>query len=402
MSRVVEHLKKMKRSDRENLRLAALLHDVGHYPYSHLMEGLDKVVLTENFISDKKEEVDTRTTPYPQHDALGAVIVENQPDLVKAIGGRARARRVAALFTRQAATDPQMSKLIKSSLDLDRLDYLLRDSRAAGVPYGYIDMNYLLDCLQISPAGVVGVKEKATAAVEHFLLARFFMHRNVYWHKTTSGFEEACRQLLRRLRDRGEADVPKDGAAVEKVVKSNQLRGFTDTLVDGAVRKACADSDPVVKALAEAIANRRAPKLLKEVPVCESRPDSHAGKMFRQRCKSELKGLAAEFGLSLGQFLFYEKKPLYIALRRQTLRPAEAQAISSERLDSMVLEEEEEDIRVFVAGSEEPVSLMDVDHSIIAKLRDYFFASYRLYVVCEDGDRVAALKQGTKDWNRSD
>ena len=81
---------------------------------------------------------------------------------------------------------------------MDRLDYLLRDARAAGVPYGDIDLNYLLNNIRISPKGMLGVDaEGGSAAAEHFLLSRVFMHRVVYYHKTTYGFEEACRQLLR-------------------------------------------------------------------------------------------------------------------------------------------------------------------------------------------------------------
>jgi HD superfamily phosphohydrolase len=62
---------------------------------------------------------------------------------------------------------------------------------------------------------MLGVSDKALTAVEHFLLARFFMHRSVYYHKTTFALEEACRQLLRRLRDRKKYGVPVDGEAVK-------------------------------------------------------------------------------------------------------------------------------------------------------------------------------------------
>ena len=84
---------------------------------------------------------------------------------------------------------------------MDRLDYLLRDSQAAGVPYGSIDLNYLLNSLRVSPNGLLGVDEKAMPAAEQYLFARYFMHRTVYWHKTTCAFEGAARQLIRRIRD---------------------------------------------------------------------------------------------------------------------------------------------------------------------------------------------------------
>ena len=127
------------------------------------------------------------------------MIVTKQTGLVQALGGEDRARHIVDLFQgNPGAGSSQLQRLIHSSFDMDRIDYLLRDARATGVPYGIVDIDYLLSHVKISPEGVVGIERKALAAVEHFVLARFFMHKAVYYHKTTYGFEECCRQLLRR------------------------------------------------------------------------------------------------------------------------------------------------------------------------------------------------------------
>ncbi|MCJ7766855.1 HD domain-containing protein, partial [Candidatus Bathyarchaeota archaeon] len=239
----------------DNLRLAALLHDVGHYPYSHLMEGVDWVELTEDRVKETgkaKRPLDASRKPYPEHEEVGKLIVMSQKDLVEAVGGEDRAEAIADIFIRSEAADPQLSKLIHSSFDIDRWDYLLRDSYATGVPYGQIDINYLLNNLKVSKEGIVGFKDKALPALEHFLLARFFMHRAVYYHKTTYGLEEACRQLLRRLRDRNDKNygVPVDGDAVREIVRSpERLSEFTDAFVDDVVvQKAVNDQDNVIQA----------------------------------------------------------------------------------------------------------------------------------------------------------
>jgi len=191
---VTGNLKLKNIEDLENLRLAALLHDIGHYPYSHLMEKIDDVILTEDLISQdgtkeqaKKSFDMGRMNSYPSHAELGSLIVKSNQDIIEAIGSKDRAKEVADFLTRSTTKSPQLSKLIASSLDLDRLDYLLRDSRAAGVPFGYIDINYLLNNLKLSSGGMLGILEKAIPAAEQFLLARFFMHRCVYYHKTTYG-----------------------------------------------------------------------------------------------------------------------------------------------------------------------------------------------------------------------
>ncbi len=394
---------------KDNLRLAALLHDIGHYPYSHLMEKVDRVKLTEEEVEEDTptaKAIDARRSKYPDHEEVGALIVTAQADLVKAIGGEERAKAVADIFTRRETADPQLSKLIHSSFDIDRWDYLLRDSYAAGVPYGQIDINYLLNNLKVSPQRMLGFKDKALAAVEHLLLARFFMHRVVYYHKTIYGMEEACRQLLRRLRDRDDKryHVPKDGEEVRRLVQSEALYTFTDAFVEGVVREATEDEDDAVRALARAIQSRRPPKLLKEVAVCEDvEKKTHAGRIFMQNCRSKLRGLAEEFDIPLAQFLLCEP---YVRVVKPPEKPTFEQVAKMEagEIQKRAFEEEEEDIKIFVADAEEPISLMEIEHSLVVKYADYAFQLFRLYVIYEGSDKeeiIERLKARVKDWDKS-
>lgn len=391
----------------ENLRLAALLHDIGHYPYSHLMEKVDKVKLTEEQVEGAapvQKTIYAKTSTYPGHVPLGELIVTGQKDLVTAIGSEDRAKAVADLFTRSKAADPQLSKLIKSAFDIDRWDYLLRDSYATGVPYGNIDMNYLLNNLKVSPQKMVGFSDKALAAIEHFLLARFFMHRVVYYHKTIYRLEEACRQVLKRLRDReGEHyDLPLDGDAVKHLVQSKELHRFTDAFVDRVVRRATEDEDEAIRALARSIQSRRPPILLKEVAVCEDVEErTHKGRIFMQKCKSELKSLAEEFNIPLAQFLLCEPK-VTVVKRPEELTYEKVTKMKAEEIRERAFEEEEEDIKVFVGENEEPSSLMEIEHSLVVKYADYVFQMFRLYVVYEGeykDDVISQLRKKVKDWD---
>jgi HD superfamily phosphohydrolase len=389
---------------KENHRLAALLHDIGHYPYSHLMENVDRVKLIEEQVEGAT--IPAKKTPYPNHIEVGTLIVTSQPDLVKAIGGKERAEAVAAIFARTEAADPQLSKFIHSSFDIDRWDYLLRDSYAAGVPYGQIDINYLLNNLKISPQKVVGFKEKALAAVEHFLLSRFFIYRVVYYHKTIYGFEEACRQLLRRLRDRdGERyGVPADGEAIRNLVMSPELGTFTDAFVDNIIQKAINDEDQTIRVLASTIQNRRPPKLLKEVLVCEETEQKHhRGKTFMQNCRSRINDLAKKANIPLKQFLLYEiTLPVVKKPRKHTI--AEVAKLDQQEILELAHEEEEEDIKIFVGENPEPQSLMNIEHSIVVKYANYSLQIFRLYVVFEGEDKdnvIEQLKEKVKDWDKT-
>ena len=391
---------------KENLRLAALLHDIGHYPYSHMMESVDKVQLTEKWLEGKI--LDDSQVEYPPHEEIGRLIVTTQPDLIEAIGSKERAETVADLFTRTETTGSQFSKLVHSSLDLDRLDYLLRDSYATGVPYGRIDIHYLLNMLRVSPSGRVGFLEKALPAVEHFLLARFFMHRAVYYHKTTYGFEEVCRQLFRRLRGRGGENygIPVDRKRIEEWVTKPELNTFTDSFVDKVIQEAAVkDGDKVIQALARSLQTRTPPKLLKEVPICvEKGTDYHAGNTFGLNCKNKLRQLAGEFDIPLGQFLLCNVPPITVGEHQQRLTSRQAAEHRPEDLRDRAAKEEEKDIRVFVADEPEPRSLMEIDHSVVPKFAQYPFQTFRLYVVYEGKDKdnvIGKLREKVKYWDKS-
>ncbi|MHC4545579.1 MAG: HD domain-containing protein [Planctomycetota bacterium] len=414
MIRIIETAKKhgLKISDEQNdnLRLAALLHDIGHYPYSHLMERVDDVKLIEEQVEGVPviKSIDARKSKYPKHVEVGSLIVTCQDDLLKAIGGEERAKAVADIFTRAETADPQLSKFIHSSFDIDRWDYLLRDSYSTGVPYGQIDINYLLNNLRVSPKGMVGFSEKALSAVEHLLLARFFMHRTVYYHKTTYGLEETCRQLLRRLRDRKDRKsrygVPVDGNEIKKIITSKKLITFSDAFVDRIIRKAVNDKDKVIRSLAHSIQSRKPPKLLKEVPVCEeTEKQYHAGKTFMQNCRAKLRDLAAEFQIPLQQFLLCDLKA-NILKRREELTSGQAAQMGSEQIREKAFEEEGEDVKIFVGNDEEPTSLMDIKHSLVVKYANYYFQMFRLYVIYEGEDKekvISQLSEKVKDWDKA-
>jgi HD superfamily phosphohydrolase len=403
MCRVLERLDQPElEAAKPELRLAALLHDIGHYPYSHLMERVDWVKLTEEEIAgsatvEKKEISGTRVV-YPDHETLGRHILESQKDIRHALGGKPRARAIGSLFSRLAGVDQQLSKLIHSSLDMDRLDYLLRDSRAAGVPYGEIDLDYLLNSIRISPKGMLGVDEKALAAAEHFLLARVFMHRVVYYHKTTYGFEEACRQLLRRMRDseRYDDDLATDGDRIHEICGGSELRSFTDEYIDRLARMATEDEDKVIQVLADCIVQRRPPKLLVEIAgVTDNAAEYTGAGFFKQKCRDGLKALATKHRLEVGQFLLCSPKPIKFEERGSLFSRKEA--------GSLKPEEREELIMVFRRGIPEPQSIVDVGGSMIRNLSNQAFSIQRLYLADRGSGaekRCEEIRKVVREWAR--
>lgn len=393
--------KSKKKRVRENLELAALLHDIGHYPYSHVMETIDSgVELTEDLIGPDNESqkvIDATANRYPSHEELGQVIVTSQPDLKQAIGSDDRAEEVASVFTRSKAADKKLSNFISSSLDMDRLDYLLRDSYAAGVPYGHVDLDYILDNIEASPTGMVGVKARALPACEQFLMARYFMYRAVYYHKTTVAMEEACRQLLRRLRDDGAFDVPADGEAVREIVADpRKLGDFTDAFLDNVVQEATLCTDKLLRNLALAVQNRTPPKLLKEVCVlAEPHKQVHEASLFKNTCRDRLRELAHHHGIDPRRFLVWTGKPVAFESRPREIPAEMARELSAEQ--------EEKAVKIFHLGKAEPASIMDLDSSIISKCAGWRLHIVRLYIVrdrCDQASLYKALSEKVQHWDR--
>ncbi|MBI4545399.1 MAG: HD domain-containing protein, partial [Gemmatimonadetes bacterium] len=155
-------------AERRLIPLAALLHDIGHYPFSHAIEELE-----ETLIPGDHERLAGRFLQDPEvHAALLEVAADGPGRVEELIRG---------------VSPSALQNLVSGSLDLDKIEYLKRDARFCGVPYGEVDVDRLLYALALlrDPATgrlEVGVREKGVAALESLLFAKYQMFRNVYWH----------------------------------------------------------------------------------------------------------------------------------------------------------------------------------------------------------------------------
>ena len=162
----LDHLLRLSPSLAEHrpcLYAAALLHDVGHGPYSH--SGEEMFGLRHEHWSGRLIR---------EHPALRDRLEAERPGL---------AEEVADLLEHERHRCGAIKALVSSQLDCDRLDYLLRDSHSTGTSYGQLDLQRIQASLTLAPDGSLAVHPKGLLAVEHYLVVRQLMYRSVYNHR---------------------------------------------------------------------------------------------------------------------------------------------------------------------------------------------------------------------------
>lgn len=158
----------------EALLLAALVHDVGHWPFCHPLEDMQLTQL---------EEHESRVAWWFEHSELGDCLRQDwQCDL----GDVIMLLRPQASPDRLTAGHRLLASCLSGPIDIDKLDYLQRDSLHAGVPYGsHFDAGRLLSAMCIHPESrLLAVGEKGRTAAEMMVFARYVMFSEVYWHHT--------------------------------------------------------------------------------------------------------------------------------------------------------------------------------------------------------------------------
>ena len=250
------------------VRTAALLHDLGHYPFSHALEEIGA----------------------PHHEEVARPLITRGEvaDILRDTLGLDAPERIMRLVRGDSLSPLQ--GLISGSLDLDKLDYLRRDGFMCGVPYGEIDVDRLLNAIAIvqdpdTRALTIAVAEKALSALESLLFAKYQMYRNVYWHHTVRSATALYKRVV--------ADAIERGA-----LRAEELATFGDEGLLSELRRRAPSQ------LLDALVARRLPKRAMQCPAAELPPGAGEWIASDHALVTAVENrLAVELGLAPGELL---------------------------------------------------------------------------------------------------
>ena len=253
---------KISEKEEEALLIAILLHDIGHGPFSHAMEhsivsGVSHEWLSLQFMEKMNAEFNQSLT-------LAIQIFKGE-------------------YHRKF-----FKQLIASQLDVDRLDYLKRDSFYTGVAEGNINSERLITMLNVNNDELV-VEQKGIYSVEKFLVARRLMYWQVYLHKTSLGAEQLLIRVLKRAKELSGKGVELPASKALSFFLKNEMNfeNFTDKTLHtfsklddydivSAMKEWISCEDFVLKNLCKSIINRDLLKVkLKKTPIESGKVEKH-------------------------------------------------------------------------------------------------------------------------------
>ncbi len=223
--------------EQQAAKIAILLHDIGHGPYSHALEQ----VLAEGV----------------HHEKISQLIIE---ELNKKFEGKLQ---IASEIFNGTYHKIFLHQLVSGQLDVDRMDYLTRDSFFSGVVEGYVPYDRILKMITVHNGELV-VEEKGIYSIEKFLIARRLMYMQVYLHKTVLSAEQTLQRIIKRAKlIAAECQQPLNSFINEPLqnVTLQQFCSIDDADIMMAIKTWCSHSDKILSYMCKGILDRKLLKL---------------------------------------------------------------------------------------------------------------------------------------------
>lgn len=384
----------------QEYRLVALLHDVGHYPFSHATETVIQNHYVERLMVESPdagtrsavlsgpismvEDAASIATPSPSsydHEQLGEHIIRHNEELGKILKGHNIDPNAIADRFAKAKPDPLIG-IISSDLDCDRLDYLKRTAHNSGAPYGSVDIRFLIDQATTDTDGIFCFKAKAARAADHLLVSRFYDYMQVPFNKTVAALEWSLVTSIKALLENGTLDCA--GRSVEKMVADQSWNHFDDQKVFEHFRKLLpgTKNDPILRDHLKAILDRRPAKIIAGWDEVVKNDDQRTVAKNEFIAKSILKDVANEFSLDLNR-LHVWTTPVYFS-------KADGSIASEHQEEERIAEA----VQVLDEQTGKASLLLSRTDTLVHHLSSLHMAGLRLYYLPQDGELGETTAKG--------
>jgi len=365
----------LRLSDREIqlYRLAGLLHDVGHYPFSHTMEHAIADYYAASLLVGGSGGGDPEKRL--NHEEVGKRILQEDKSVNQALRrAGVDPEDVYAIFLRERP--PALANLVSSDLDADRIDYLLRTAHHTGLPYGSVDLPYLLSQLRIDNENRICLTPKALRTAEHFLLSRYFDYSQVAFHKTVAALELVLSDVLKVLLKRRTLNC--SAAEIGRRITDGSWAGFDDATVTVHIHNLANDAtDTINAAKARSIITRNPPKLVWESSYFGERKDTQQFLALKKLVQSRIPEWSQQFGVPKELWWVWDKPG--ITLTKAASNLPIGSAVSGNERDR---DRYEQSIRILNPDNTSR-DIMNVPQSLMSVLADRALFSLRLYVLLD-------------------
>lgn len=378
--------------DKQIVRLAGLLHDIGHYPFSHAVEDAIKAHVSEE--SGEMSGLIKKDTPtngdlykppekFYHHESVGREILIRDREIQEILNNfeiqpKIEPMEIYQLFTRASDSPLPDANMISSDLDADRLDYLLRSAYHIGLPYGSTDLDYILRQIKIDIDKNICIGPKALRTIDHFLLCRYFDYSQVIFHKTVAGFEEVLKSAVKYLISKNTICFSPE--SIINAIDSGEWYEFDDTYLLSLIHKyAKLEDTPLeIKILLKSITERKPPKEIVKMEYIKDTDEKELN-FFRSKIfdfNKIKKSISLEFDIPEEHIFVWDNGGLEITKIGKTVEISKSQHLSKEQIDKL-----NQSVRIFDRITQTSVPIMERDDSLMYILSGKALYSIRIFIL---------------------
>ncbi len=220
--------------------ISSLLHDIGHGPYSHAFEHVMSI----------------------SHEAMSAKLILGNTQVNEVLSKYSNLANDVANVILHLGKYPLIEALTSSQLDVDRMDYLQRDAYFTGATYGTIDVNRLVRSMKIIDKQVI-FRASGVHSIESYIMSRYHMYWQVYFHPTARAYELILQSIYTRLKDLVENNEEIDAnisSFINVMKDNNDLDSYInldDAYVNGMIKQLSFSKDKILSKLSNDFQNRK-------------------------------------------------------------------------------------------------------------------------------------------------